>query len=90
VRPECPACLAPLGLIRADDAPPYFTIFIVAHVIVTSLVLVDRCFTLSVGTEMMIFMPATLGLIMALIRPVKGATVGLMWALGMATADNAS
>ena len=29
VREECDHCHAPLGLARADDAPPYFTILIV-------------------------------------------------------------
>ncbi len=34
VKPDCVACGAPLGELRADDAPPYFTIFIVAHVVI--------------------------------------------------------
>ena len=29
--PECQNCGAPLGLARADDAPPYFTILIVGQ-----------------------------------------------------------
>ncbi len=33
-RPECPNCHAPLGLARADDAPPYFTILIVGHIVI--------------------------------------------------------
>ncbi len=78
----CRACAAPLGLIRADDAPPYFTIFIVAHVAIGALVAFERVAILSVGTEMMIFLPATLALTLLLIRPVKGATVGLMMKLG--------
>jgi len=78
----CSVCAAPLGDIRADDAPPYFTVFIVAHVVIGAQVAVERAFTLSVATEMMIFLPGTLLLTLALIRPVKGATVGMMMKLG--------
>ncbi len=84
VRPLCGHCAAPLGEIRADDAPPYFTVFIVAHLIIGLLVLCERTLTLSIATEMMLFLPATLLATLALIRPVKGATIGVMWKLGMA------
>ena len=82
VTPTCRMCAAPLGLINADDAPPYFTVFIVAHIAIGALVAVDRTMTLSITTEMLIFLPATLALTLLLMRPVKGATVGLMMKLG--------
>ncbi len=82
VRPVCEHCAAPLGLIRADDAPPYFTVFIVAHIAIGALVALERVTLLSVATEMLIFLPGTLALTLLLIRPVKGATVGLMMKLG--------
>ncbi len=82
VNTVCDACAAPLGLINADDAPPYFTIFIVAHVVIGTQVALERYATLSIGTEMLIFLPGTLLLVLLLIRPVKGATVGLMMKLG--------
>src|SRR5206468_10645753 len=34
VTPECLVCGAPLGRFRADDAPPYFVIFAVGHIVV--------------------------------------------------------
>jgi uncharacterized protein (DUF983 family) len=79
---ECAVCAAPLGQIRADDAPPYFTVFIVAHVVIGLQIALESRVMLSVGTEMMIFVPGTLLLVVALIRPVKGATVGMMMKLG--------
>jgi len=83
VRPFCACCHAPVGEIRADDAPPYFTVFIVAHVVIAGQVALERFALLSVATEMAIFLPGTLALVVILIRPVKGATVGLMMKLGM-------
>ena len=82
VTATCEACTAPLGLIRADDAPPYFTVFIVAHIAIGALVAMERVALLPVATEMAIFLPGTLALTLLLIRPVKGATVGLMMKLG--------
>ena len=88
VTPACSVCAAPLGQINADDAPPYFTVFIVAHLAIGALVAVDRAVSLSIATEMLIFLPSTLALTLLLIRPVKGATVGLMMKLGfMKTPD---
>ena len=84
VTPLCGRCATPLGEIRADDAPPYFTVFIVAHLVIGLLVLSERNLTLSVTTEMMLFLPATLLATLALMRPVKGATIGVMWKLGLA------
>lgn len=83
VTQTCPVCTAPLGTIRADDAPPYFTVFILAHIVIGALVALERSVTLSVTTELMIFLPATLLLAVGLIRPVKGATLGLMLRMDM-------
>jgi len=85
VQAVCPKCLAPLGALRADDAPPYFTIFIVGHFIIGLAVALDLMVGLSVAAELAIFLPATTILSVALLRPVKGATVGLMLRLRMET-----
>jgi uncharacterized protein (DUF983 family) len=85
VQPICPACKAPLGALRADDAPPYFTIFIVAHFVIALAVALDFVISLSVAAELAIFLPLTAILSVALLRPVKGATVGLMLRLRMET-----
>ncbi len=91
VVPACRVCAAPLGDIRADDAPPYFTVFIVAHLAIGVLVWLEHDFTLSVATEMTLLLPATLLVTLALMRPVKGATIGVMLKLGFMTqADSTS
>jgi uncharacterized protein (DUF983 family) len=90
VRTACPACTAPLGAVRADDAPPYFTIFIVGHFIIGVAVALDLLAPLSVFAELAIFLPLTAILSLALLRPVKGATVGLMLRLRMETMPGTS
>ena len=76
--PRCSVCDAPVGSARGDDAPPYFVIFIVAHLVIGAQVLTDGWYNLSVMTEAEIFLPLTLALCLGLLRPVKGATIGLM------------
>ncbi len=86
---RCPRCDTALGRIRADDAPPYFVVFIVAHLVIGTQVALDSFVQLSLWTEAAIFLPLTLALALGLLRPVKGATIGLMLALGMAPAADA-
>lgn len=80
---RCGACDAPLGSARADDAPPYFTIFIVGHVVVLLMVMAERRWDYSMWTAAAIWIPVTLALSLLLLRPIKGATVGLMLKLDL-------
>ena len=80
---ECASCGAPLGQVPADDGPPVFTILIAGAVVVTLLVVMETTMSLSIWLEVGILVPLTLVLSLALLRPVKGATLGLMLRLGM-------
>jgi uncharacterized protein (DUF983 family) len=79
----CANCTAPLGLARADDAPPYVTILIVGHIVVPLLFEVDRMGEPPIWLMTAIFLPLTLALCLALLRPIKGALVGVMVNLDM-------
>ncbi|HUB15977.1 MAG TPA: DUF983 domain-containing protein [Acetobacteraceae bacterium] len=87
VVPECRHCGAPLGLARADDAPPYFTILIVGHIVVPLLVVLQREQDPPQWLLWAIFVPLTLVLALGLLRPVKGGTVGLMLRLNLLKSD---
>ena len=87
VVPECANCGAPLGLARADDAPPYFTIFIVGHIVVGGMLIVERAYAPPLWVHAAIWLPLTVVLSLALLQPIKGATVGLMLKLGMLKQD---
>jgi uncharacterized protein (DUF983 family) len=80
---RCDACGAPLGAIRADDAPPYFTIFIVGHLVIPLMLLAERSGAWSPWGMAAVFLPTTLLLALLLLRPIKGATVGLMMRFGI-------
>ena len=88
VVPVCTNCAAPLGDFRADDAPPYFTIFIVGHVLIPVLYWVETAYRPALWIHAAIFIPVALIMTLGLLRPVKGATLGLMLTLGMVKTDD--
>ncbi len=80
---SCSVCAAPLGMVRADDAPPYFTIFITAHLIIAMVVVCGQRTSLPVWSMIALFLPLTLVVAMLLLRPIKGATVAVALKLGL-------
>jgi uncharacterized protein (DUF983 family) len=83
VVPECGVCGAPLGLARADDAPPYFTILIVGHIVLGGMLALEKAASPPIWVHAVIWLPLTVILSLGLLQPIKGATVGLMLKLGM-------
>lgn len=86
VADRCVACTAPLGQVPADDAPPYFTILIVAHIVVPGMYMLERSQAPSLLLQTAIWIPVTTILTLSLLRPIKGATLGLMLRLGLVNA----
>lgn len=83
VVPECTHCHAPLGEIRCDDAPPYFTIFLAGHLLVPGVLMVERAYTPPMWVHMVIWLPFFTIVCILLLRPVKGAVLGWMSRLGI-------
>jgi uncharacterized protein (DUF983 family) len=79
----CERCGEVIEHHRADDLPAYLVVFIVGHVVVGAFMGVEMTTHLSTGTHLAIWLPLTILLALALLRPIKGATVGLQWALRM-------
>jgi len=79
----CPNCREPLHHHRADDAPAYFVILIVGHIIVPLALLVETQYAPPLWVHWLIWIPATLGLSLYLLQPIKGAIVNLQWAFRM-------
>jgi len=78
----CSSCGEDLSHHRADDAPPYFTILIVGHIVVPLALLAERAWQLSM-THLLLWLPLVLLLSLVLLPSIKGAIVGLQWALRM-------
>ena len=79
----CSHCGTDFTHAQADDAPPYFTMLIVGHVMVPGLWLSERHYSPPLLLEVGFWLAVTLALTLWLLPRVKGAIVGLQWALKM-------
>src|SRR4029079_2215598 len=76
VADHCPACGEALHHHRADDAPAYFVILIVGHIVVPLAMSVELAYAPSYWLHAAMWLPLTLGLSLSLLQPIKGALVG--------------
>lgn len=83
VADHCPVCGEAFHHHRADDAPPYFTILIVGHVIVAGLLAVEMKWHPAEWVHLVLWLPLTLALSLGLLPRIKGAIIGLQWATRM-------
>jgi uncharacterized protein (DUF983 family) len=90
VADNCDACGEELHHHRADDAPPYFTMFIVGHIVIPLVLVVEKLWAPALPVHFMLWTVVTLALTFALMPAVKGAVVGLQWALRMHGFDYAA
>ena len=83
VADRCSVCGLDFTPHRADDLPAYLVIVIVGHIVVPTALLIETDFSPPVWLQLSIYLPLTLVLSLLLLQPVKGAVVGLQWALRM-------
>ena len=83
VSDHCAACSEALHHQRADDAPTYFTIVIVGHVVVSLVLAVEVAYRPPLWLHAALWLPLTVILALILLAPIKGALVGLQWSLLM-------
>jgi uncharacterized protein (DUF983 family) len=81
--PACSHCGTDLSEHRADDAPPYFTMFIVGHVVIGALLMLEKAYQPEVWVHLVIWLPLTVGLSLWLLPRIKGALIAQQWALRM-------
>jgi uncharacterized protein (DUF983 family) len=85
---DCGNCGAPLGRLRADDAPPYFTIFATGHLLIPPVLWIEKVYQPPMWLHMAVWLPLFATVCILLLRPIKGATVGLMTKLGFTGAEH--
>lgn len=76
----CPTCDEALHHHQADDAPAYFVILIVGHLVVPLALTVEVAYSPPYWLHAAIWLPLTAGLAVGLLQPIKGAIVGWQWA----------
>lgn len=79
----CPTCGETLHHQRADDAPAYFTIAVIGHVVIGGVLWLERAYAPATWVHLAIWLPMTLIGSLWLLPRVKGTLIGLQWALRM-------
>jgi uncharacterized protein (DUF983 family) len=80
---NCSVCGLDFTPHRADDLPAYLVIVIVGHIVVPAALMIETNYSPPVALQLAIYLPFTLAASLALLQPVKGAVVGIQWALRM-------
>ncbi|HRK20121.1 MAG TPA: DUF983 domain-containing protein [Hyphomicrobiaceae bacterium] len=83
VADTCSHCGQELHHQRADDAPPYFTMFIVSHIVVALMLIVERKYSPDVWVHAALWGPMTILMSLWFLPRVKGVLIGQQWAMRM-------
>jgi len=90
VNGKCPKCGEELHHHRADDAPPYMTIFVVGHIVGSLLLVADKFWpSAPLWLHGMIWPTLSLILCLWLLPIMKGGLIAYQWALRMHGFENA-
>lgn len=76
---SCGGCALPFEPLRADDAPAYFTIAIVGHVVVSGLLALESYAHPPTWVQLAIWLPLTLTMTLGLLPYVKGAVMAAIF-----------
>ena len=85
----CSVCGQDFTPHRADDLPAYLVIVIVGHIVVPLALMIETNYSPPVVLQLAIYLPITVVASLVLLQPVKGAVVGVQWALRMHGFDEA-
>lgn len=77
---HCEVCGEDNTIYPSDDLPPYLTVAIVGHVIVGLYLWANFSFSLSMWSQLLIWLPATVLLCLSLLPLMKGLSIGICWA----------
>ena len=81
VASPCAVCGNDNGQYPADDAPPYFTILIVGHVLIAPLLFFSFIWLWPAVAVLAVTIPSIAILTLLLLPRVKGAVIGWQWAI---------
>ena len=79
---KCKKCGIKLSQYKSDDGPAYITIFLVVHIIIPIILLVEKYFSPSMIIQMSFWPIFTILLSLWLLPRIKGAFIGVQIFLG--------
>lgn len=79
VAPACAKCGLDFDFADSGDGPAVFVIFLVAPIIVVLAMLVDSAFVIQPWMHLVLWIPTTIVLSLALLPPFKGVLINLQY-----------
>ncbi len=79
---KCNNCGIKLSEYKSDDGPAYITIFIIGHILIPIILLVEKNYSPSITIQMLIWPLLTILSSLWLLPRIKGAFIGLQIFLG--------
>lgn len=79
----CPACRVDWTPQRADDFPAYISILLTGHLLAPLIIALVVEWDVGPAALAAIILPATVGLMLGLLQPAKGAVIALQWWHGL-------
>lgn len=76
---NCSACGLDFAKVDTGDGPAFFVILVVGFLVVAGALVLEIAVTPPLWVHMALWLPLTLALSLALLRPFKGALVGLQY-----------
>lgn len=83
VADACETCGQPLHHARADDMPAWATIIITGHLLAPLMLTVEQTWSPSLWVYAAVVPPLVIGMALLLLPRIKGAVIGMQWALEM-------
>ena len=80
---HCSQCSEALHYHEADDAPAYFTILIVGHILVPIAIVAEKTWSPSVAMSIGVWVPTIIAACLLLLPRIKGALVSFQWSRRM-------
>jgi uncharacterized protein (DUF983 family) len=87
VEPNCHACGHDLARYPADDGPAYFTILLVGHLFIVPVLMLPFIWRASAALVVPVTLIPLAIITLALLPRVKGAFIGLLYALNVKDTD---
>jgi uncharacterized protein (DUF983 family) len=90
IRSPCEVCGNDNIIYPSDDFPPYLIVFVAGHVVVALFLWTDNVYAPPIWLEIAIWLPVTSLMCLALLPFMKGAAVGLCWAMNIVRQESAT
>jgi len=79
-RVSCESCGLAFEPLRADDAPAYFTVFLVGHIAIAGVLFSEQLSHPALWILTAVWIPATLAMMFGFLPVIKGAVMGAIFA----------